>query len=48
MNNCKDCTYDRLNRLTHMCGLCEEKAIQERIKWWQEGKQKLREKEKDE
>ena len=45
MSKCKDCTYDERGRLIHTCGLCEEKAIKERIQWWQDGKKKLKEKE---
>ena len=42
---CKDCTYDEHGRLTHTSGPCEEEAIKARIKWWQDGKRKLKEKE---
>ena len=41
---CDDCSYDKDGRLTKMCGPCEEKAIQQRIHWWQEGKRRLKEK----
>tara|TARA_B100000900_G_scaffold346620_1_gene311471 strand:+ start:76 stop:252 length:177 start_codon:yes stop_codon:yes gene_type:complete len=44
---CKDCSYDISNRLIKECGLCEEKAIAERIKWWQEGKTKLKQREEN-
>ena len=42
---CEDCSYDEDEKLIKVCGLCEEKAIQQRIQWWQEGKRKLKEKE---
>ena len=43
---CKDCSYDDRGRLDVLCGPCEERAIQERIRWWQDGKRSLREREK--
>ena len=46
-SKCKDCSYDERDRLTHLCGPCEEQAIKERIKWWQDGKRELRRKEED-
>ena len=46
MTKCKDCTYDERGILIHTCGPCEEEGIKERIKWWQDGKRKLKEKEK--
>ena len=46
MSKCEDCTYDERGRLTHTCGPCEEEAFKERIQWWQDGKRKLKEKEK--
>jgi len=44
---CKDCVYDEYGKLTRYCGSCEEKNISERIKWWQDGKKKLRERIKE-
>ena len=41
---CKDCVYNKNGNLIKNCGPCEEKLIAERIKWWQEGKKKLRNK----
>ena len=38
---CSSCTYTKNNVLVTLCGLCEAKAIAERVRWWQEGKQKL-------
>ncbi len=46
MTKCKDCTYDERGILIHTCGPCEEEAIKARIQWWQDGKKKLKEKEK--
>lgn len=42
---CSDCVYDEHGKLTHYCGPCEEKNISERVKWWQDGKRELRNKE---
>jgi hypothetical protein len=39
---CPDCPPNKL------CGICEEKALAERTKWWQDGKKKLQEKLEDE
>ncbi len=39
---CKDCSYDEKGQLIYECGLCQAKAIEARIKWWQEGKKNLR------
>ena len=47
VSKCEDCTYDERGRLIHTCGPCEEEAIKARIKWWQDGKRKLKEKEHD-
>jgi len=44
-NKCENCSYDSYDRLVHLCGYCEEEAIKERIKWWQDGKRKLNERE---
>ena len=41
---CSSCTYTKNNVLVTLCGLCEAKAIAERVRWWQEGKQKLQKK----
>ena len=41
---CKDCSYTKDGNLDTLCGPCEEDAIRQRIKWWQEGKRKLKEK----
>ena len=41
---CKDCVYGKDGKLIKNCGPCEESAIAERIKWWQDGKEKLRNK----
>ena len=30
------------NELEKLCGLCEAKAISERVKWWQDGKKELK------
>jgi len=38
---CNSCIYSKDNVLVKLCGLCEAKAIAERIRWWQEGKEKL-------
>ena len=40
---CDDCSYNDKGQLTHVCGPCEEKAIRERISWWQKGKKLLNE-----
>lgn len=39
---CKDCVYDEYKKHIKYCGPCEQKNIEERIKWWQEGKKELR------
>ena len=44
--NCPTCSYDEKGNLIKVCGPCEEEAIRQRINWWQEGKRKLKEKEK--
>lgn len=46
-DKCQDCAYDKRGRLIHTCGPCEEDAIKERTKWWQEGKKKLNEKDNE-
>ena len=43
---CEDCSYDDRGRLEKLCGPCEERSIEERIRWWQDGKRSLREREK--
>ena len=40
---CPSCVYEN-NKFIKFCGFCEEKNISERIKWWQDGKKKLRSK----
>ena len=40
---CPDCSYTD-GKLDKLCGPCEENAIKERIKWWQDGKKRLQEK----
>ena len=42
--NCPYCTYTRNNALVHLCGLCEAEEIAKRVRWWQDGKQKLQKK----
>ena len=44
---CKDCVYDRNGKLVKNCGPCEERLIAERIKWWQDGKLKLKQREEN-
>ncbi len=39
---CEDCSYDEEGQLIYECGPCQAKAIETRIKWWQEGKKHLR------
>ena len=39
---CENCSYDERGNFQKLCGPCEEKAIAERIKWWQEGKKNLK------
>lgn len=39
---CDDCSYDDEGQLIHVCGPCQAKAIEQRIKWWQEGKKLLK------
>ena len=41
---CEDCSYTKDGKIETLCGPCEEDAIRERIKWWQEGKKRLKEK----
>ena len=38
---CPDCVYKN-NTLKKQCGPCHEKAIEARVKWWQEGKKNLK------
>jgi len=38
---CSSCIYNKEGILVQLCGLCEAKAIAERVRWWQEGKEKL-------
>ena len=38
---CPSCVYEN-NKFIKFCGFCEEKNISARIKWWQDGKKKLR------
>jgi len=42
-NKCPHCTYKN-SVLVKQCGFCEEKDIAARIRWWQQGKKKLKEK----
>lgn len=42
---CEDCSYDENKKLIAQCGPCEENAIAERVKWWQDGKLKLKQRE---
>ena len=44
---CKDCVYDEYGKLIQHCGPCDQKNIEERIKWWQDGKKQLRERIKE-
>ena len=44
---CDSCSYDDRGRLEKLCGPCEEQQIQDRIRWWQDGKAALREREKN-
>jgi hypothetical protein len=39
---CPFCSYDANNKIEKLCGFCEAKAINDRVKWWQEGKKKLK------
>ena len=39
---CDDCKYDASGSVIYECGLCQAKAIEQRIKWWQEGKKQLK------
>ena len=41
--NCPSCVYEN-GKFIKYCGFCEEKSISARIKWWQDGKKKLRSK----
>jgi hypothetical protein len=41
---CSFCSYDANNKLDKLCGFCEAAAINERVKWWQEGKKELNKK----
>ena len=41
--NCPSCVYEN-GKFIKYCGFCEEKNISTRIKWWQDGKKKLRSK----
>ena len=41
---CTDCSYDKNGNIDILCGPCEEEGIRQRIKWWQDGKRKLKEK----
>ena len=44
---CKDCSFDHNRKLIKQCGPCEERDIAERIKWWQDGKLKLKQREEN-
>ena len=46
MPKCKDCVYGTNGIIIRVCGPCEENAIKDRIQWWQDGKKKLKEREK--
>ena len=39
---CSDCSYNEKGQLVYECGPCQAKAIEQGIKWWQEGKNKLK------
>ena len=39
---CNDCSYDKDYNLIFECGPCQAKAIEQRIKWWQNGKKELK------
>ena len=39
---CDDCKYDASGSVIYECGPCQAKAIEQRIKWWQEGKKHLK------
>ena len=41
--SCKSCVYKN-GILVKLCGLCEAKAIEARVKWWQDGKKRLNKK----
>ena len=43
--SCKSCVY-KDGILVKLCGLCEAKEIEARIKWWQDGKKRLNKNEK--
>ena len=38
---CSSCIYNKKGTLVQLCGLCEAKAIAERVRWWQKGKEEL-------
>ena len=44
---CENCVTDKRGKVVQECGPCEEQAIQDRIRWWQDGKAALREREKN-
>ena len=39
---CDDCKYNANGSVIYECGPCQAKAIEQRIKWWQEGKKLLK------
>lgn len=39
---CSDCKYNASGSVTYECGPCQAKAIEQRIKWWQNGKKELK------
>ena len=39
---CNDCKYHDNGSVIFECGPCQAKAIEQRIKWWQEGKKNLK------
>ena len=41
---CISCVYNKNGSFVKLCGLCEAKAIENRISWWQDGKKKLQKK----
>ena len=43
---CEDCVTDERGIVIKLCGPCEERSIEDRIRWWQDGKRSLREREK--
>ena len=44
---CENCVTDKRGVVVRECGPCEEQSIKDRIRWWQDGKAALREREKN-